>query len=126
MAVRAGWVVAVARGSAAAWQRVACNPETLPPDRVLALIFCGPLHLLARLAACLCVPLLAASAPFRFASPRRRRRLLLLPAPELLLAPYSPSPSSSSSSSSSSDEDDDDVDDYGGTEDGDGISPHVD
>ncbi|KAM3261396.1 hypothetical protein ACQJBY_052199 [Aegilops geniculata] len=125
MAVRAGWVVAVARGSAAAWQRVACNPETLPPDRVLALIFCGPLHLLARLAACLCVPLLAASAPFRFASPRRRRRLLLLPAPELLLAPYSPSPSSSSSSSSSSDEDDDD-DGYGGTEDGDGISPHVD
>ncbi|KAI4985757.1 hypothetical protein ZWY2020_018387 [Hordeum vulgare] len=56
MAVRAGWVVAVARGSAAAWQRVACNPETLPPDRVLALICLGPLHLLTRLAACLCVP----------------------------------------------------------------------
>ncbi|KAI4964406.1 uncharacterized protein LOC123452869 [Hordeum vulgare subsp. vulgare] len=126
MAVRAGWVVAVARGSAAAWQRVACNPETLPPDRVLALICLGPLHLLTRLAACLCVPFLAASAPFRFASPRRRRRrLLLLPAPELLLAPYPPSPSSASSSSSSSSSDDDD-DDYGGTEDADGIHPHVD
>ncbi|XP_047088967.1 uncharacterized protein LOC124700944 [Lolium rigidum] len=123
MAVRPWWVVAVARASAAGWQRVACNPETLPPDRVLALLCCGPLHLLLRFAAFLCVPFIPAH---RFASPRRRRaqphRLLLLPPPELLLARYSPPPSSSSSSSSSSDEDDEDDD----IEDGDFIRPHVD
>jgi hypothetical protein len=118
MAVRPWWVVAVARASAAGWQRVACNPETLPPDRVLSLLCLGPLHLLLRFAAFLCVPFIPA--------PRRRlrarpHRLLLLPPPELLLARYSPSPSSSSSSSSS-DEDDDD----GDIEDGDFIRPHVD
>jgi hypothetical protein len=122
MAVRPWWVVAVARASAAGWQRVACNPETLPPDRVLALLCCGPLHLLLRFAAFLCVPFIPAH---RFASPRRRRaqphRLLLLPAPELLLARYSPPPSSSSSSSSSDDDDEDDD-----IEDGDFIRPHVD
>lgn len=112
MAVRPWWVVAVARASAAGWQRVACNPETLPPDRVLALLCCGPLHLLLRFAAFLCVPFLPAHGSLRFASPRRaqpQRLLLLPPPPELLLPRYSPS-SSSSSSSDESDEDDDIVD----------------
>ncbi|KAL6638086.1 hypothetical protein ACP70R_025658 [Stipagrostis hirtigluma subsp. patula] len=118
MVVRPGWVVGVARGSAAAWQRVACNPETLPPDRVLALLCCAPLHLLARLAAFLCVPFLPhARAPLRLASPvRRGRRFLVLETPEL--APRALSYSSNSSSSSSSDEDEDD--------DGDDIHEHVD
>lgn len=126
--MRAGWVVAVARASAEGWQRVACNPETLPPDRVLALLCCGPLHLLARLAAFLCVPFIPAHAsPLRFANPRRRQRLLLLPPPDLMLARHSRSSfSSSSSSSSSSDEDDDDNDDYVDIEDGDHINPHDD
>ena len=123
MAVRPWWVVAVARASAEGWQRVACNPETLPPDRVLALLCCGPLHLLLRFAAFLCVPFLPAHGSLRFASPRRRRaqphRLLLLPPPEMLLARYSPPPSSSSSSSSDEDDEDD-------IEDGDFIHPHVD
>uniref|UniRef100_A0ACD6AAK1 Uncharacterized protein n=1 Tax=Avena sativa TaxID=4498 RepID=A0ACD6AAK1_AVESA len=119
MAVRPWWVVAVARASASGWQRVACNPETLPPDRVLALICCGPLHLLLRFAAFLCVPFLPVHASLR----RRRaqpHRFLLLPPQELLLERYSPSPSSSSSSSSDEDDEDDDI------EDGDFIHPHVD
>ncbi|CAM0877056.1 unnamed protein product [Alopecurus aequalis] len=124
MAVRPWWVVAVARASAEGWQRVACNPETLPPDRVLALLCCGPLHLLLRFAAFLCVPFLPASgSPLRFASPRRaqtHRLLLLPPTPEMLLARYSPSPSSSSSSSSDESGEDDDI------EGGDFIRPHVD
>ncbi|XP_062212764.1 uncharacterized protein LOC133913592 [Phragmites australis] len=117
MAVRPGWVVGVARGSAAAWQRVACNPETLPPDRVLALLCCAPLHLLARLAAFLCAPFLPyARAPLRLVSPHRRsRRFLVLRPPELVPHPFTYS-SSSSSSSSSSDEDGD----------GDDIHDHVD
>jgi hypothetical protein len=117
MAVRPGWVVGVARGSAAAWQRVACNPETLPPDRVLALLCCAPLHLLTRLAAFLCVPFLPhARAPLFLASPRRRGgRFLPAHPPELLAHPL-PHSYISSSSSSSSDEDDD----------GDDIREHVD
>jgi len=106
MTVRPGWVVWVARGSAAAWQRVACNPETLPPDRVLALICCAPLHLLARPAAFLCIPFLPGPArgPLR---PRRGRRVfLVLQPPELAPHPFTYS-SNSSSSSSSGDEDDD-------------------
>ncbi|KAF8779007.1 hypothetical protein HU200_003113 [Digitaria exilis] len=109
MAVRPGWVVGVARGSAAVWQRVACNPEILPPDRVLALLCCAPLHLLARLAAFLCVPFLPglARAPLRF---RRRRAFLVLRPPEHVPRPFTYSSSSSSaSSSSSSDENDDDI-----------------
>ncbi|EER93249.1 uncharacterized protein LOC8081211 [Sorghum bicolor] len=116
MTVRPGWVVWVARGSAAAWQRVACNPETLPPDRVLALICCAPLHLLARLAAFLCVPFLpgpARRAPLHL---RRGRRFLVLRPPELLPQPFAYSSSSSSSSSSDEEEDDD----------GDDIHQHVD
>ncbi|KAK3149009.1 hypothetical protein QOZ80_3AG0211700 [Eleusine coracana subsp. coracana] len=112
MAVRPGWVVGVARGSAAAWQRVACNPETLPPDRVLTLLCCAPLHLLARLAAFLCVPFLPhARSPLLLASPRRRgRHFLVLRSPDLVRHP-SEHFSTTSSSSSSSDEDDDDDDD---------------
>ncbi|XP_040378649.1 uncharacterized protein LOC102721255 [Oryza brachyantha] len=106
MAVRPGWVVAVARASAAAWQRVACNPETLPADQVLGLLCCGPLHLLARLAAFLCIPFVPVQAMPRLLSPRLRgqSRLLLLPSPELVEPIYSPYPSSSSSSSSSDDD----------------------
>jgi hypothetical protein len=107
MTVRPGLVVWVARGSAAAWQRVACNPETLPPDRVLALICCAPLHLLARVAAFLCIPFLPgpARAPLR---PRRRTRaFLVFRPPELVPHPFTYSSNSSSSSSSSEDEDDD-------------------
>ncbi|OEL27660.1 hypothetical protein BAE44_0011321 [Dichanthelium oligosanthes] len=102
MAVRPGWVVWVARGSAAAWQRVACNPETLPPDRVLALLCCAPLHLLARLAAFLCIPFLPGPAR----APLRLRRSRVLRPPELVPHPFTYS-SNSSSSSSSEDEDDD-------------------
>ncbi|TVU44493.1 hypothetical protein EJB05_03936 [Eragrostis curvula] len=100
MAVRPGWVVGVARGSAAAWQRVACNPEMLPPDRVLALLCCAPLHLLARLAAFLCVPFIPhARAPLRLALPGRRNRdFLALQRSGLLLHPFVYSDSSSSSS----------------------------
>ncbi|XP_062214263.1 uncharacterized protein LOC133915206 [Phragmites australis] len=117
MAVRPGWVVAVAWGSAELWQRVACNPETLPPDRVFALLCCAPLHLLVRLAAFLCVPFLPhARAPLRLASPLRGgRQFLVLRPPELVPHPFTYS-SNSSSSSSSSDEDDD----------GDDIHDHVD
>jgi hypothetical protein len=112
MAVRPGWVVAVARGAAAAWQRVACNPETLPPDQVLALLCCAPLHLLARLAAFLCAPLIPhARAPPFLASPRRR--FLPFQPPETLTHP---SPHYNTSSSSSFDEDDD----------GDDIREHID
>ncbi|KAL6894292.1 hypothetical protein ACP4OV_008390 [Aristida adscensionis] len=113
MVVRPGWVVGVARGSAAAWQRVACNPETLPPDRVLALLCCAPLHLLARLAAFLCVPFLPrARVPLRLAAApsRRARRFLVLRDPEPVPPPPLAYSSNSSSSSSSSDEDDDDDD----------------
>jgi hypothetical protein len=114
MTVRPGWVVRVAHGSAAAWQRVACNPETLPPDRVLALICCAPLHLLARLAAFLCVPFLPGPAhtPLRL----HRRRFLVLRPPEFAPHPFAYSPSSSSSSSDEEEDDDD----------GDGIHEHVD
>uniref|UniRef100_A0A0D9W0E9 Uncharacterized protein n=1 Tax=Leersia perrieri TaxID=77586 RepID=A0A0D9W0E9_9ORYZ len=121
MAVRSGWAVAVARGSAAAWQRVACNPETLPADQVLGLLCCAPLYLLARLAAFLCIPFIPAQTMPRLLSPRIRTRggghprllLLLPPQEDDLLAEepiYSPFPSSSSSSSSSDDDDDDDED----------------
>ena len=106
MTVRPGWVVWVARGSAAAWQRVACNPETLPPDRVLALICCAPLHLLARLAAFLCIPFLPGPARGTLRSRRGRRVFLVLRPPELAPHPFTYS-SNSSSSSSSEDEDDD-------------------
>ncbi|KAG8061339.1 hypothetical protein GUJ93_ZPchr0003g18008 [Zizania palustris] len=110
MAVRPGWAVAVARASASAWQLIACNPETLPADQVLGLLCCGPLDLLARIAAFLCVPFLPVHARPRFLFPRPRGSpLLLLPPPELVVPMYSPSPSPSSSSS---DEDDDsDIDD---------------
>ncbi|CAL4927918.1 unnamed protein product [Urochloa decumbens] len=108
MTVRPGWVVWVARGSAAAWQRVACNPETLPPDRVLALICCAPLHLLARVAAFLCIPFLPGPArgPLHLRT-RRSRAFLVLRPPELAPHPFTYSSNSSSSSSSSEDEDDD-------------------
>ncbi|RLN19439.1 hypothetical protein C2845_PM02G44260 [Panicum miliaceum] len=106
MTVRPGWVVWVARGSATAWQRVACNPETLPPDRVLALICCAPLHLLARLAAFLCIPFLPGPARGPLRARRGRRVFLVLQPPELAPHPFTYS-SNSSSSSSSEDEADD-------------------
>ncbi|OEL27661.1 hypothetical protein BAE44_0011314 [Dichanthelium oligosanthes] len=106
MTVRPEWVVWVARGSAAAWQLVACNPETLPPDRVLALLCCAPLHLLARLAEFLCVPFLTwpARAPLRL---HGSRAFLVLRSPELVPRPFTYSSDSSTSSFSSEDEGDD-------------------
>uniref|UniRef100_A0A0E0P2U4 Uncharacterized protein n=1 Tax=Oryza rufipogon TaxID=4529 RepID=A0A0E0P2U4_ORYRU len=123
MAVRPGWAVAVARASAAAWQRVACNPETLPADQVLGLLCCAPLHLLARLAAFLCIPFVPVQAMPRLLSPRLQghpRRLLLLPPQEFVEVEPMYSPFPSSSSSSSDDDDDSDIEDgeipvHGGT-----------
>lgn len=77
-------VIRVANVSANACQYIACNPERLPSDQVLYLLFCFPFQQIRRLALCLwtffCCP---------------------LPDPSLFNVLSSPSSSSSSSSSSS-------------------------
>ncbi|KAL0452901.1 UNVERIFIED_CONTAM: hypothetical protein Slati_1268200 [Sesamum latifolium] len=46
-------LVGVAKLSAHACQYIACNPERLPADQVLHLLFCFPFQQLRRLAFCL-------------------------------------------------------------------------
>lgn len=83
----------------------------LPPDRVLALICCAPLHLLARVAAFLCVPFLPGPARASLRPRRSSRAFLVLRPPELVPHPFT---YSSNSSSSSSEDDDDDIHEHVG------------
>ncbi|KAL3534031.1 hypothetical protein ACH5RR_007552 [Cinchona calisaya] len=91
-------VVGVANLSANACQYIACNPERLPSDQVLYLLFCFPFQQIRRLSLCFCTffcfPLLPPPP-----SPHHHHGVPSLHNNSFYL-------SSSSSSSSSSDSDD--------------------
>lgn len=91
MVLNSSVVVGVAEVSANLCQYIACNPETLPPNQVLYLIFCFPFQQIRRLALCLCTvfcfPPPGSDPPFYYIT---------------RTDPFYSSPSSSSSSSPSS------------------------